>query len=250
MQKTAIEVDERIYEYATRSEGSSTLVFISGMGAPKESWEKVFNAPNLSTCAFAYDRLDIGGSAPSAKPQCGDTIVDALRAILRQTYAAQPYVLVAHSIGGLYAMLYARKYSAEIAGVVFVESAYPHEGRMYEGLPQPRVLRVINSTLGMIGKLRGKRSATSEEHFVDRTSAQIEASGNFPDIPVAVVSGGRSMPFVPKEAVETRQYCQTLLTALSPHSRQFVAANSSHMPQITEPEIVLEAIAWVLEHDG
>ena len=38
-----------------------------------------------------------------------------------------PYVVVGHSIGGVYAQLYARLRPKDVAGVVLVESAYPNQ---------------------------------------------------------------------------------------------------------------------------
>ena len=44
-------------------------------------------------------------------------MVQELRALLRARQLPPPYVLVGHSLGGLYMQLYARQYPAEVAAL-------------------------------------------------------------------------------------------------------------------------------------
>ncbi len=64
-------------------------------------------------------------------------------------------------------------------------------------------------------------------------------------IPVAVVSGRKKMPFVPEASFSVHLEHQAQLAALSPHSVQLFAEHSGHFPQVTEPEVVIQAIELV-----
>lgn len=53
------------------------------------------------------------------------------------------------------------------------------------------------------------------------------------------------MPFVPKRHFEIHQQKQKELAALSPRPNQVIAAQSGHCPQMSESEVVIDAIKAV-----
>lgn len=120
-------LDERRVEYAQLGQGSPVVVFDNGLSAPMRSWNKVFAEIGRHATVFAYHRPGYGHSDPAATPRDGAHIVDELRALLRRRGLAPPYVLVGHSLGGLYMQLYARKYPDEVAGLVLVDSTHPSQ---------------------------------------------------------------------------------------------------------------------------
>ena len=65
-----------------------------------------------------------------ANLESGAVVIASLRELLRYAGLQPPYVLVGHSIGGLYANLFARLYPAEVAGVLFVEATHPRDQEM------------------------------------------------------------------------------------------------------------------------
>lgn len=118
-------IDQRRIEFAQLGQGSPVVVFENGLGAPMRSWNKVFPEIGRHATVFAYHRPGYGDSEPAATPRDGGHIVDELRALLRSRGLAPPYVLVGHSLGGLYMQLFARKYPDEVAGLVLVDSTHP-----------------------------------------------------------------------------------------------------------------------------
>ena len=247
MDNRTLDIDGSVHEYRLLGERTGPLVvLISGLRAPLDSWQAVFTPLSRSHAVIACNRPGVGRSSKPVAAQNGERVVaDCLR-LLEKLALAPPYVLVGHSIGGLYANLAARTVPASIAGVVLVESAFPHEDKLYEGLPRPLLLRAFGGAIGLIEKLRGNAGRFAEVNFVEQTSAEVERAPPFPPVPLAVVSGERSMPMVPAEATRIHRACQTRLLTLSPHARQFLAPASGHVPQLTEPDVVLEAVEWVL----
>jgi pimeloyl-ACP methyl ester carboxylesterase len=156
-----------------------------------------------------------------------------------------PYVFVAHSLGGLFANLYARTYPNEVAGIVFVDSPHPLEVAEQKKNSPPIVLKAINNGLKTIEK-RFDKFKYSEDECVEETIAQIMSAGDFPHIPIAVVSGTKKMPFVPEKAFATHQQFQTQLLNLSSKSTHYNCLKSGLFPQITEPEKVITAIQDLL----
>jgi pimeloyl-ACP methyl ester carboxylesterase len=73
-------------------------------------------------CEFSVSR-----STDESAPRTGATIVAELHEVLKQTGVRPPYVLVGHSLGGLYASLYAGTYPEEVAGLVLLDSMHPEQ---------------------------------------------------------------------------------------------------------------------------
>lgn len=107
---TTDQVDQRRVEYALSRNGSQVVIFENGLGGSMEWWRKVFPEIAKTTTVFAYNRPGYGKSDPASTPRDGRHIVDELRSLLRIKGLNPPYVLVGHSLGGLYMQLFARRY--------------------------------------------------------------------------------------------------------------------------------------------
>jgi pimeloyl-ACP methyl ester carboxylesterase len=105
--------------------GKPVIVFENGLAAKKEVWSAVQSAVSKTHTVFGYDRPGQGASSFSKEPRSGSQIVEDLRELLKNQHLEPPYVLVGHSLGGLYMQLYARKYPKEVAGLVLVDSTHP-----------------------------------------------------------------------------------------------------------------------------
>ncbi|OJT25615.1 hypothetical protein BO221_07015 [Archangium sp. Cb G35] len=239
-QKASIQGQE--LEYLIAGQGSPTLVLINGAGGPIEGWLRVWEPLSALGTVFAYNRPGLGGSGKPVVPQTGDVIVESLRALLRHAQLAPPYVLVGHSLGGLAVNLFARTYSAEVSGVVLLDATAPEDVGVMAN-HRSGFQRFAQRTLDA---LLGKDELGETEH-VSRTVGLIQRAGPFPDVPLAVVTGGRpAMAWAtPEEALAARAEHQRRLAALSPRGRQMLASRSGHFPQLTEPEVVVEAVRSV-----
>ncbi|WP_257455163.1 alpha/beta fold hydrolase, partial [Archangium lipolyticum] len=167
----------------------------------------------------------------------------SLRALLLRANLPPPYLLVGHSLGGLAVNLFARTFPGEVSGVVLLDATAPEDvGVMTRH--QSGFQRFAQRTLDA---LFGKDEFGETEH-VSRTVDLIQRAGPFPDVPLVVVTGGRpAMAWAtPAQALAARAEHQRGLAALSPKGRQMIASRSGHFPQFTEPEIVVEAVRFVL----
>ena len=119
--------------------GSPTVVLLSGLDAAADLWHraeqrppKVYPTVGMFTRVCAYDRPgtpladgEPSRSDPITQPTDPRTAVDDLRALLGAAHVPGPYVLAAHSYGGLIARIYAARYPSEVVGMVFIDVLSP-----------------------------------------------------------------------------------------------------------------------------
>ena len=114
--------------------GSPTVVLDAPAGATNKIWYKVAPQVARTTRVCAYDRAGMGFSDAGPLPRDASAAVRDLHTLLLRANVASPYVLVAHSISGLYARLYADRYPAEVAGMVLVDPAVPDQQRFLDAV--------------------------------------------------------------------------------------------------------------------
>ncbi|WP_309893482.1 alpha/beta hydrolase [Archangium sp.] len=229
-------------EYITAGQGSPTIVLINGAGGPLEGWLRVWEPLSVLGTVFAYNRPGIGGSGKPVVPQTGEVIVEALRTLLLHAQLSPPYLLVGHSLGGLAVQLFARTLPEEVSGVVLIEATAPEDVSVmasHRSGFQRLAQRTLDAVFG--------RDEFGEVEHVSRTVDLIQRVGPFPDVPLVVVTGGRpTMAWATSaQALTARAEHQRRLAALSPQGKQLIASRSGHFPQLTEPEVVVDAVRFV-----
>ncbi|HVS81545.1 MAG TPA: alpha/beta hydrolase, partial [Pyrinomonadaceae bacterium] len=110
------------------------------------SWSAIHDEIAKATRACAYSRAGIMWSDPSGGAQNGKTIAEDLHLTLLNAGEKAPYVLVGHSLGGPYIMIYTKYFGSEVAGLVFVDASHPDQGERFKAvasLSKPVQLRLI-----------------------------------------------------------------------------------------------------------
>jgi pimeloyl-ACP methyl ester carboxylesterase len=100
----------------------------AGLGDATTIWAKVWPEVAKTTSVCIYDRAGLGWSDLSPKPRTAKIIVEELYTLLSKAEIPGPYILVGHSIGGVYMRLFAHTYPDKVAGMVLVDSS--HEEQM------------------------------------------------------------------------------------------------------------------------
>ena len=93
-------------------------------------WQgRLFLAPALALFAqvISYDRAGIGESAPPHKARGLSDFLHELKAVLEAAEAVFPVVLVGHSLGGVIALEFARRFPERVAGLALLDSSHPDQ---------------------------------------------------------------------------------------------------------------------------
>lgn len=106
-----------------RKENDLVIVFENGMGVNLENWKKITDQVSSFAAVFAYDRAGIGKSDKIFKMPTTKFVTENLHDILKTLKIAPPYILVGHSLGGVYIRSFAGFYPDEISGLIFIDPA-------------------------------------------------------------------------------------------------------------------------------
>lgn len=107
----------------SRKANSPVLVFENGMGESLGSWDTVLDQLANTAPVFAYDRVGLGKSDKAYEIHTPEQTAENLKNILTTLNIPPPYVLVGHSLGGVYIRGFAGLYPDDVAGLVFVDPA-------------------------------------------------------------------------------------------------------------------------------
>ena len=240
-------IEGQMFRFSKSGQGKPSIVLIGGAGASLDGWYKLFPEIEQLGTVFAYDRPGVGGSAKPREAQYGETVVAQLRQLLLAAGVEPPFVLVGHSFGALHANLFAREFAEEVAGVLFIEATAPEDVTGLKRFQSP----LQRGFVKLLDRL-SPRDPFDEIRNELETVKDIADAPGFPMVPVTVLSGTRPLPrlLVPQALVRERERTQLGLAALSPLGERIKAERSAHFPQLSEPELVLDALRRLIARVG
>ncbi len=255
--------------------GGPTIVLDAGLGETSLDWSLVQPELATTTRVCAYDRAGMGWSDPSPRARTPANIAEELHTLLVNADIAGPYVLVAHSLSGKYARLFALHHSDEMAGLVLVDArseyldalttpaenrvfveAVETQGRQYALARQFGIARLFGAYLAgsssvpaetrrlmaLMGTRQSAIAATAAEARARAASdAELRAAPELGALPLIVLVSDQSIAMAPHWADAQRRQA-----ALSSEGRMIVAAGSSHFIQLDQPRLVIESIREVI----
>jgi pimeloyl-ACP methyl ester carboxylesterase len=119
----------------TRQPGEPLVLLETGMGSWSFHWRLVQSEIAQFTRVCSYDRFGLGWSDPGESPRHAERIATELHQALQAAGEHGSYLLVGHSLGGIFVRQFARLYPDEVWGMVLVDSA--HEDQL-ERMPWAR----------------------------------------------------------------------------------------------------------------
>jgi CubicO group peptidase (beta-lactamase class C family)/pimeloyl-ACP methyl ester carboxylesterase len=239
--------------------GSPTVILESGLNDTAAVWSAVQSEVAATTRVCSYDRANVPGGASDPSDPTASTprlrsaaeLVADLHALLAAAVPG-PYVLVGHSVGGLVVRLYAAAYPQEVAGLVLVDAT--HEDNW------ARLEEEIGPSLWPLAVEQFTQAVTAgvlEPLDLEATAAEArDAREEQPLLSMPLVVLTHTQPpdaatLLPGLSVEASERLwseqQADLVTLLPNSQHIFAEESGHYIQLEQPDLVIDAIAHVIQ---
>jgi pimeloyl-ACP methyl ester carboxylesterase len=266
--------------------GGPAVVIAPGAGAIGLDYLNVHDQASAFTTSVLYDRAGTGWSHRVDLPRTAAEVVDELRDLLRAADVPAPYLLVGHSLGGLYVRHYAQRFPDEVAGLLLLDPAHedfsaympkqlldmqehatkdlellePDEellqlyrglfAQMFARLPEPVREVLIDYHIG------SWRTGVWEAKNVDEIYDEVRHGGDIPDVPLIVLTAMgldrlQAMPIpeqLLREMNDGKRRLYEAVTKSVPRGEQRVLLDAGHTTIHTDrPDAVLQAIRDLLD---
>lgn len=255
--------------------GSPTVVLDAGLGGSSLDWSLVQPELATTTRVCAYDRAGMGWSDASPGPRTPANAADELHRLLVKADIAGPYVLVAHSLSGKSARLFAHRHREEVAGLVLVDTRSEHMDALTTKAENDAFIEAVEAQglqyalarrFGVVrlfgAELAGASSVPDETRTLlallstrpnaiaaTRGEAQARAASDadlrdapaLGALPLVVLVSDQSIAAIPHWADAQRRQA-----ALSDDGRMVVAVGSSHAVPWDRPGLIVESVRAVV----
>ena len=250
------DVGGRSIRLSCTGSGSPTVVVDAGMGtAPVEDpgWQGIAAKIAPVTRICLYDRAGLGGSDPaSTAPRTSLDAAADLHAALAKAGVPGPYLIAAHSIGGLHAQVFASRYPADTAGLVLISSTHPDQIATWLSLLPPETAgeeKAITEARSFLVAMSTDPTRNEEKLDFAASAAQARMLKTLGTRPVIVATHsprfrmvpGLSEPMAIKLEAAT-QAMQKQFLSLSSNARQNIAATAGHGLPHEAPDFVVDNI--------
>jgi pimeloyl-ACP methyl ester carboxylesterase len=259
-------------------QGSPTVILETLSGGTSSYWGWVQPEVAKETRVCVYDRAGRGWSEPDPETQGLARTVRNLHTLLENANIEGPYVLVGHSIGGIYVRQFAVDYPQEVTGMVLVDAANPFQFDRYPEMlaenesyiqmakifPPMARLGIGHLYFGLGGELdfagmkepqksEIKAVWSSPEYFESQYAETVAARSIYPDaqklgglgdLPLVVLTQGD------ETATESWKALQQELAGLSTDSLHITVEGATHASLAFDPQharAVSDAVVQVVE---
>lgn len=229
------------YSLTDANTSSPTVIFQSGFGDDRSVWNGVTDRLKGSSTLFTYDRPGMGESLPIDNSRSPCAIASELHTLLESSGVKPPYILVGHSLGGLYQYVYAKMYPDEVSGMVLIDPTHPkHLETLKKTMPaMANFISVLQST-GIGGKMQ-KREFESQTECLDTLSIESPIS-----VPTKFLFSGRPDTGANDEFVQEQNKLRLDWQQKIQPSTATTVWHSGHYIQKEQPLLVTNTILELL----
>lgn len=216
-------------------DGTPNVVFIHGLDADIfASFKKIVPYISQKYKTIAFNRKGYGGVKYSGENRGGKIVAQEIYQSLQENNIKPPYIIVGHSLGGVYAEFFAKIYPNETAGLLMID---PMVDGQIDFLKKnyPDAFSMMNLIMGL-----SRKAVRKEYEASDKLHYELKALNNY--------NGKTTIMFSTKiqglenadSYVEFRR--QKLIALANSYNTKLQVFNCGHFIQNEQPQDVANAI--------
>jgi len=234
----------QLYVSGSRSKGEPAVIFEAGLGDPSETWRAVATEMATSTQIIRYDRAGLGRSPAAAALPSAMEIASQLHDALVSVHIEPPYVLVSHSAGAWYALVFAGQHPDEVKGLVLVDPTPPNFFNEIASLQNDLERREFTSSMARY-ETNASPARRAEWQSRDEAARQAEEAALPKGMPVVIITAAAPQPGRSPAITRYWRDQHERMTRTTSNGR-LVVANSGHYVQLEQRRIVVREIRQLL----
>ncbi|KAA8887154.1 alpha/beta hydrolase [Nocardia colli] len=276
------EIDgRRLFAHRSGS-GRPAVVFLTGASAVGLDYFGVQQQVSQFTTAVLYDRGGTGYSDPLPLPRTATAVASELRELLQAQNIPGPWVLAAHSLGGLYAYRFAQLYPQDVAGLVWLDGLHRDwddfmpagsslaeiermgpdlaqleqmrpalretHAELYAGYPEHIRQPLIDARVSA----EWMRAGLAERRTLADLATELRSGPGLPDVPVIALSVVGADPTQPEPATREMNDAKirmdaALVRTVSHGEQRLISDTLHHRLCFDRPDAVVQAIRDVVD---
>lgn len=230
--------DER--SYIRSGSGLPAVVLQAGLQDGKSAWSSAIAGLSRDHLVIAFDRPGRSDTPATDAPRDPCTIAAEERRLLLAAKVPPPYILVGHSLGGLYQYVYAKMYPQDVAGLVLLDPTHPRHWETMQA-EAPGAALIIKGMRAIGFDSSDRREFDEQSACLDRIDMKRPLQ-----LPVRLLVSGQ---FKVEERGSYERMLQRLrkewITMTGAPRGAEVIADSGHYIQKERPDAVVAAVQQI-----
>jgi pimeloyl-ACP methyl ester carboxylesterase len=232
-------------------EGKPAVIIEAGLGSGFDAYDTLQTAISPITKVLSYDRPGLGASSKSTKSRTLPNYIYELRLLLQKEMIDPPYILVGHSLGGLIIRYYAHKYPNEVAGLVLIDCIPEGWFDYFMNTHSDEEIEKLNSVINP--EINNSEGVIKDEWQEFQNNCKLISEVQLSEyIPIRVITAiqygndQKALGYHPED-MQVWAQMQASFMINSIDAKQIITDKSGHSIQLSEPELIIEAIKELVE---
>ena len=242
MPVSIVNINQKLTEVSKTNGAIPSIVLVGGFGSELFTWKNLYEAITPGAAIFTYNRAGIGASENIAGTRDARTIAAELKTVLEVNDIRPPYVLVAHSMGGIYARMFYHLYPDVVKGMVLIDATHENQiDSLLSMLPLPeRDMAYAGMVAANDSILNTYSEGSVKEEFRANFAVNYTQIRQFPPItaiPMYVITSTRVTDTTPSFIVDIQKRLhQQWAISAGINGKFMTTERSGHFIQVEEPQ--------------